>query len=164
MAGTETIADLAATLHTEGERTITTFRALSEPAWGVTVYQDPMIWTPRHILVHLIEAENNFRLIYQDAQINGKGIPEGYDIDAHNAEAVPRLMSELSSFDTDQLIERFWAGRLEMIQLVTASPEPFLDHPVRHPMLGMTTIRDFLRAVYLHCKIHGKDVKRAVSD
>jgi len=154
--------DLIDTLQMEGTRTQALFAALSETAWSVVVYTDPLLWTPREVLIHLIDAERNFVLILENVAQGGPGVPEGYDINAHNARAVARLSDKWQDRDTAALIATFGEARGSLLAHVQGLRDDDMARIVRHPLIGVVPTSDFLRAVYLHAKIHGRDIKRAL--
>lgn len=159
---TPTKQDLIDSLQSEWTNTAALFNGLSERAWDVPVYTEPMLWTPRHLVVHLNDAETIFRLLLLNVLKGGEGSPEGENVDEHNADAVPKLMAAWANESNAALVDRLAAVRERLIAVVETLPEDLLLKQMRHPLLGMMSVHEFIRVVYLHVKVHGRDIKRAV--
>jgi hypothetical protein len=147
------------TLHLEGERTVQFFLNLPAATWTVPIYTDPLVWTPRHILVHLIDAENNFQRILENGLHGGEGAPAVIDVDRHNADNVPRLFARWSAESNAQVITRLQMIRGRFIETLSAFSPAMLANPIRHPLLDVMSTSDFARVVYMHCKLHCRDIR-----
>ncbi len=155
--------ELIDSLHSEWERTATFFQALPLEAWDVAIYDEPQQWTPRHILVHLCDAETQFRRMLDNSLQGGEGSPPNLDYDAYNQDSVPRLMERWATQSNAALIERLAGIRLKLIQSVEQFPPEDMGKTIRHPMLQVIQLHEFIRAVILHAKIHGRDIKRRLT-
>ena len=64
---------------------------------------------------------------------------------------------------TLELLEVFKAVRKDMIIWVLGIGESDLERNGRHPFLGLTTLREMIKMVYLHDQIHLRDIKRVLN-
>lgn len=155
--------ELLDSLQSEWERTAAFFNGLAPEAWSVVVYDEPQQWTPRHILVHLCDAERQFQRMLVNSLQGGEGSPAGIDYDAHNQEAVPRLMTKWAAETNEELIARLAGVRATVIEAVGQFPPEDMSKTIRHPMLGVIQAHEFIRAIILHAKMHGRDIKRRLT-
>jgi hypothetical protein len=155
--------ELIDTLQSEWERTAALFQSLPPEAWSLVIYDNPQVWTTRHILIHLCDAEHQFRRMLLNSLEGGEGSPVGVDYDTHNLEAVPRLSAKWATESNAELITRLAGVRASLIEAVAQFPEADLDRIIRHPLLGEIPVTEFIRAVFLHTKLHGRDIKRRLT-
>jgi hypothetical protein len=152
--------DLIDSLRSEWERTAALFAMIPPEGWDVVIYDEAQRWTTRHIVVHLCDAETQFRRMLTDSLNGGEGSPPGVDIDRHNGDAVPRLYAEWANDSNAELVERLAGVRAELIRALAQFPPDAMQKSIRHPLLGMITLENFIRAAIIHAKMHGRDVKR----
>ncbi len=154
----ESPAWLAEKLKAEGERLAAFFAALHDDQWDTEVYTEGAVWTVRHVLAHLAMAERGFNQLLPSIQQGGPGASEDFSIDRYNA----RQQEKVRNRTPLELLEQFRAGRAEMIAWVASLEESDLEKSGRHPFLGLTTLREMIKMVYIHNRLHYRDIKKAL--
>lgn len=153
-------ADLAFKLRTEGEKLVGFFTGLSASQWEVKVYTEGASWTTRSTLAHLMTAERAFVRLFEQIRLGGQGVSEDFVIDRYNA-AQQKWTLDLSP---QQLLASYVAVRGEMVSWVSALGDSELERQGRHPYLGMTTLREMIKMIYIHNQLHYRDIRRALKD
>ncbi|MBI2759387.1 MAG: DinB family protein [Chloroflexi bacterium] len=154
----ETPAMLADKLKSEGEKYSAFFGGLTDEQWRLEVYTEGAVWTIRNILAHLVTAERAFVKLFENIRQGGAGAAEDFSIDRYNASQQEKT-KELSAPD---MLEQYKTVRTQMIAWVSALTEADLQKTGRHPFLGVTTLREMVKMVYLHNQIHYRDLKKAM--
>jgi uncharacterized protein (TIGR03083 family) len=154
----EESAALAEKLREEGTRLADFLSGLGEHEWKVEVYADGASWTVRSILAHLMTAERSFLPLFERIRHGGPGAAEDFSIDRYNA----RQQEKTRQVDAPALLELFRSTRNEMIALVEGLSAEELERRGRHPFLGVTTLREMVKLVYVHNQTHYRDVRRAL--
>lgn len=151
---------LAAKLLSEGERTTTFFSAIAPEKWTTHVHGDEAHdWDVRAAFEHLILSEESLRSLFRGiATGTGKGAEENFSIDAFNAER----KNKLADLSIQQLFERFSYSRNRTAEFVRGLSDAQLALIGRHPAMGICTLEDMLKMIYLHNTMHVKDVKKAI--
>lgn len=155
----ETPAFLAERLQSEGAKTFDFFSSLTDEQWQTDVYTEGTTWSVRNVLAHFVMAEKSFLILFARIRESGPGVPEGFDIDRHNA----RRQQEVAALSPDELLDQFKTVRAQMASWVTALNADDLEKRGRHPFLGMTTLLEMIKMVYRHNQIHLRDLRRALS-
>jgi hypothetical protein len=62
------------------------------------------------------------------------------------------------------LLQSFRQTRAAMVTWVSGLAEQDLEKRGRHPFLGVTSLREMLKMVYIHNQVHYRDVRRALKD
>jgi hypothetical protein len=155
----ETPASLAEKLETEGEKTTAFLTSLTPDQWKQTVYSAEGPWTARSILAHFVSAEQGFLKIFASIREGGPGASDDFDIDRYNASQQARL-AEVAS---PELLVRYQAVRAEMVAFAAELDAADLRKMGRHPALGITSLGEMLKMVYLHNLIHLRDLKKALA-
>jgi uncharacterized protein (TIGR03083 family) len=154
----EESAALAEKLREEGGKLADFLSGLGEYEWNVEVYTEGATWTVRSILAHLMTAERSFLPLFERIRQGGPGVAEDFSIDRYNA----RQQDKTRGLDPTVLLEAYRSTRDAMIALVQGLSAEELDQRGRHPYLGVTTLREMVKLVYLHSQIHYRDVRRAL--
>lgn len=154
----ETPALLAEKLQAEGQKLYTYLSTLSDAQWQTSIYTEGAEWTVRSILAHLVTAEKAFIKLFENVRQGGPGASEDFDIDRYNAAQQART-HELTS---TELLEQFQATRAAMIQWVAGIEQADLAKKGRHAAMGITSIEEMIKMVYLHNQMHLRDIKKAV--
>ena len=149
---------LSEKLKSEGQKVLAYFSALPGEQWQQVVYSDPAEWTVRSVLAHLISAEQGFLKIFTSIRDGGPGASEDFDIDRYNAAA----QDKLTDVPPAELLIRYQSTRAEMASFAASLTDADLQKSGRHPALGLTSLADMLKMVYLHNTMHLRDVKRVV--
>ncbi|GAB4463749.1 MAG: hypothetical protein Kow0070_24770 [Anaerolineales bacterium] len=150
--------DLAEKLRTEGEKFFALFAGLTDEQWQAQVYTEGETWTIRNVLAHFVTSERGLVRLFERIRLTGEGASEDFSIDRYNA-AQQEKTKELSP---QELLEQFKAVRADSIAWTLSLNEADLDKQGRHPFLGMTTLREMIKMLYLHNQIHYRDMKKAL--
>jgi uncharacterized damage-inducible protein DinB len=153
------IPGLADKLKTEGDRIASYFEDLTDEQWATEIYTEDAIWTIRNLLAHLVTSERAFVRLFESIRLGGAGVANDFIIDRYNA----RQQEKTKDMGTLELLEVFKAVRKDMIIWVLGIGESDLERNGRHPFLGLTTLREMIKMVYLHDQIHLRDIKRVLN-
>lgn len=154
----DTPASLAEKLKIEGEKTQAFFAALTPEQWQQTVYGEEGHWTARSILAHFVSAEQGFLKIFASIRDGGPGASDDFEIDRYNASQQAK-MAEITSAE---LLARYLVTRAQMVDFAAKLDETDLQKQGRHPALGITSLGEMLKMVYLHNIMHLRDLKKVV--
>lgn len=149
---------LAEKLREEGDKLADFMSALGEREWDVEVYAEGASWTVRSILAHLVTAEQSFLPLFERVRSGGRGVSEDFSIDRYNA----RQQEKTRDIDPKSLLDAYRSTRAEMITLVQGFSAEDLEKSGRHPFLGLATLREMIKLVYIHNQTHYRDVRRAL--
>lgn len=153
-------ASLAHKLETEGEKLAAFFQTLNDERWKAEVYTEGATWTVRSILAHLMTAERAFLTLFEDIRVGGPGVSEDFVIDRYNA----RQQEKTREASAPELLEQFRALRKQMIAWVAALDDSALERTGRHPFLGVTSLREMIKMIYVHNQLHYRDIRRVLKD
>ena len=121
----------------------------------MTVYPGAATWTVGGVFIHLIATEKDYLRLFENVRRGGPGAREGFDIDDHNA----RRLREAGALKLADLAAEFRAARARMVDFVSGLTELDLARSGRHPYLGVVTLREMVKMVYIHNEIHHRDVR-----
>ena len=152
------LAELAGKLQSEGERLIGFYRGLGQSQWEIEVYTDGDVWTIRNTLAHLLTSERAFTKLFEQIRQGGSGVTEDFVIDRYNASQQRRTMDLRPS----DLLQAFRQARAAMVTWASELAEEDLQRMGRHPYLGVTSLREMLKMVYIHNQLHYRDARRAL--
>ncbi len=151
-------ADLAAKLRSEGEKLSGFFARLPPEQWSAEVYTEGSVWTVRSILAHLMTAERAFIKLFEDVRKGGPGASEDFSIDRYNA----RQQEKTLDLTRDELLKDYREAREQMIAWVSGLDDAELERTGRHPFLGVTTLREMIKLIYIHNQTHYRDIRRVM--
>lgn len=151
-------AELADKLKAEGEKLTGYFASLSDEKWGTEVYAEGSTWTIRSILAHLMTAERAFLKLFEDIRQGGPGTSQEFVIDRYNA----RQQEKMKDAGPAELLERFREVRTQMIAWVAGLEDAALERTGRHPFLGVTSLREMIKMIYIHDQTHYRDIRRVL--
>ena len=150
---------LADKLLSEGERTLAFFRDLAPATWGQRVYGEGQGWVVRDAFEHLIVSEETLQLLFERiVRDQGRGVDDDFNIDHFNASHT----GELASLEWDELQARYTAMRHRTAEFTRPLNDEQLAIRARHPALGVTTLEEMLKLLYVHHTLHMRDIKRAL--
>jgi uncharacterized damage-inducible protein DinB len=152
------INDLAEKLRTEGEKIFAFFAALSDDQWQKQVYTEGETWTIRNVLSHFVTSERGLVKLFERIRLSGEGASPEFSIDRYNA----AQQEKTKNLSPQELLEQFKAVRADSIAWTLSLEEADLDRQGRHPYLGMTTLREMIKMLYLHNQLHYRDMKKAL--
>ena len=151
-------ADLAQKLKTEGEKFAAIFGGLTDEQWIKEVYTEGSVWTIRNILSHLMTSERAFTKLFENIRQGGQGVPDDFVIDRYNASQ----QEKTKDLTPQELLEQYKAIRSQMVEWVSGISDSDLDKTGRHPFLGVTTLREMVKMVYIHNQTHYRDLRRVL--
>ena len=151
-------AILAAKLQADGERLVSFLAGLTESEWSTEVYTEGTTWTVRSILAHLMTAERAFVRLFDQIRLGGTGVSDDFSIDRYNASQQEKTQDR----GRMDLLEEYKTARRQMVGLVGGLSNQDLEKQGRHPFLGVTTLREMVKMIYIHNQTHYRDVRRAL--
>ncbi len=152
-------AALSLKLSSEGQKLTRFLEGLPEGDWNAVVYTGGVVWTVRSILAHLVSAERELLRLFAEVRRGGVGTPEGFSIDQYNADQQESTRDVVPA----ELLSEFAAVRGQMAAFVASLGAAELDKRGRHPHLGIATLREMVKLVYIHHQMHYRDARRALT-
>lgn len=151
-------AELAEKLRSEGEKFISIFSILTDAQWQTEVYTEGATWTIRNILSHFVTSERGLLKLFEKIRQGDAGSPDDFSIDRYNA----AMQARTQELTPQELLEQYKAIRAESVAWTAALSEDDLQKRGRHPFLGMTTIREMIKMLYIHNLNHYRDMKKVL--
>ena len=151
-------AELAQKLKSEGEKFAAFFGGLTEEQWKKEIYTEGSVWTIRNILAHLMTSERAFVKLFENIRQGGPGASEDFVIDRYNASQ----QEKTNDLNPQELLEQYKEMRAQMIAWVSGISDLDLEKTGRHPGLGVTTLREMVKMVYIHNQTHYRDLRRVL--
>jgi uncharacterized protein (TIGR03083 family) len=156
----EQIDLLVRKLADEGEALHARLAALPSEAWESPVYGEGQGWTVRDLLAHLVSAERGHQQLVANIAAGGPGSPAHFSVDAYNRDHVAALAGRSPA----DLLADFRAVRAATVALVSRLADADLARRGNHPALGPdTTLADAIRIIFMHGKMHLRDMARALN-
>lgn len=152
------IVELAEKLKSEGEKIHAIFSTFENNQWNVEVYTEGATWTIRNVLSHLVTSERGLIKLFEQIRLGGEGSSLDFSIDRYNASMQARN-KDLTPFE---LLEQYQGIRANSIDWVSSLKDEELEIKGRHPFLGITTIREMIKMLYIHNQTHYRDMKKAL--
>jgi hypothetical protein len=150
--------DLADKLKTEGEKFFALFAGLTDTQWQAEVYTEGETWTLRNVLSHFVTSERGLVRLFEQVRQGGAGAADDFSIDRYNA----AQQQKTKDLTPQELLEQYKAVRADSIAWTVSLEEADLEKQGKHPFLGMTTIREMIKMLYLHNQIHYRDMKKVL--
>jgi uncharacterized damage-inducible protein DinB len=136
------------------------FAGLSVGQWNTEIYTEGSTWSVRSILAHLMTAERAFVKLFEDIRQGGPGASEDFVIDRYNA----RQQEKTRELAPDVLLADYRRVREQMIAWVAGLDDAELERTGRHPFLGVTTLREMIKMIYIHNQTHYRDIRRVLRE
>ncbi len=152
------VNELAEKLRSEGDRFVSIFTGLTDDQWQKEVYTEGATWTIRNVLTHFVTSERGLLKLFENIRQGGAGASNDFSIDRYNA-AMQARTQELTA---RELLEQYKSIRAETIVWTSGLSESDLEKQGRHPFLGVTTIREMVKMLYIHNLTHYRDMKKAL--
>ncbi|HXF84572.1 MAG TPA: DinB family protein [Anaerolineales bacterium] len=152
------IIELAEKLQTEGDKFISFFSSLTEDQWNLKVYTEGETWTIRNILSHFVTSERGLLKLFEQIRQGGPGASEDFSIDRYNA----AQQAKTKDLTPAELLAQYKEVRAHSIAWTRSLSEDELDIQGRHPFLGVTTLREMIKMLYLHNQLHYRDMKKVL--
>lgn len=150
--------ELAEKLRSEGERFVSVFAGLTADQWQAEVYTEGATWTVRNVLAHFVTAERGLLKLFENVRQGGEGASQDFSIDRYNAS----MQGRTKTATPQELLEQYKITRAESVAWTLGLSEADLDKQGRHPFLGVTTLREMLKMLYLHNQLHYRDIRKAL--
>jgi hypothetical protein len=150
--------ELADKLRSEGEKFYSLFAGLNDDQWQMEVYTEGETWMIRNVLSHFVTSERGLLKLFERIRQTGEGSSEDFSIDRYNA-AQQQRTKDLSP---QELLEEYKAIRSDSVAWTLSLEESELEKQGRHPFLGMTTLREMIKMLYLHNQLHYRDMKKVL--
>jgi hypothetical protein len=152
------LEELADKLRTEGEKFDSLFAGLTDDQWQAEVYTEGETWTLRNILSHFVTSERGLVRLFEKIRLGDAGSPDDFSIDRYNA-AQQQKTKDLSP---QELLEQYKAVRADSIAWTLSLSKLDLEKQGKHPFLGMTSIREMIKMLYIHNQTHYRDMKKVL--
>ena len=150
--------ELADKLQSEGEKFYTLFAGLTDDQWQAKVYTEGETWTLRNVLSHFVTSERGLVKLFERIRQSGEGSPDDFSIDRYNA----AQQQKTKDISPQELLEQYKMVRADSIAWTLSISETDLEKQGRHPFIGMTTIREMIKMLYLHNQLHYRDMKKVL--
>jgi hypothetical protein len=150
--------ELAEKLKSEGERFVSIFAGLTDGQWQKEVYTEGATWTIRNVLAHFVTSERGLLKLFENIRQGGVGAGDDFSIDRYNA----AMQARTEKLIPQELLEQYQTIRADSVAWTSCLSEADLDKQGRHPFLGVTTIREMVKMLFLHNQIHYRDIRKAL--
>lgn len=152
------VSELSEKLKSEGERFAFIFAGFTDEQWEKQVYTEGAAWTLRSVLAHFVTSERGLLKLFKQIRQGGSGASEDFSIDRYNA----AMQARTGELTPQELLEQYKAIRAESVAWTAALSESDLEKQGRHPFLGVTTLREMIKMLYIHNLTHYRDMKKAL--
>jgi len=149
---------LADKLEAEGEKFYALFAGLKDDQWQSEVYTEGETWTLRNVLAHFVTSERGLVKLFERIRQTGEGSPDDFSIDRYNA----AQQQKTKDLPPQELLEQYKAVRADSVAWTLSISELDLEKQGRHPFIGMTSIREMIKMLYLHNQLHYRDMKKVL--
>lgn len=152
------INELAEKLKSEGDKFCSLFAGLRDDQWRAEVYTEGTTWTIANVLSHFVTSERGLVKLFEQIRFGGTGASDDFSIDRYNA----RQQEKTKDLSPQELLEQYKTVRADSVAWTLSLSEADLEKQGRHPFLGMTTVREMIKMLYLHNQIHYRDMKKVL--
>jgi hypothetical protein len=152
------VHELAEKLKSEGERFVSVFAGLTDDQWQKDLYTEGATWTVRNVLAHFVTSERGLLKLFESIRQGEAGAPQDFSIDRYNA----AMQARTEKLTPQELLEQYKAIRADAVAWTSGLSEADLDKQGRHPFLGLTTIREMVKMLYIHNLTHYRDMKKVI--
>jgi hypothetical protein len=150
--------ELADKLKSEGDKFFALFAGLADTQWQSQVYTEGETWTIRNVLAHFVTSERGLVKLFERIRLTGEGAADDFSIDRYNA----TQQEKTKSLPPQELLEQYKAIRADSIAWTLSLEESDLEKQGRHPYLGVTTLREMIKMLYVHNQVHYRDMKKVL--
>ena len=152
------ITELAEKLKLEGEKIYSIFSDFTDNQWNAEVYTEGTTWTIRNILSHLVTSERGLIKLFEQIRQGGEGSSLDFSIDRYNAS----MQARSKDLSVVELLNQYKEIRANSIAWISSLKDDELEIMGRHPFLGLTTIREMIKMLYIHNQTHYRDMKKVL--
>jgi len=142
----------------EGDKFTELFASLSDEQWQAEVYSEGTTWTIRSVLAHFVTSERGLVKLFERIRTTGEGSPDDFSIDRYNA----AQQQKTKDISPQELLEQYKEIRDDSIAWTLSLTDDELEIQGRHPFIGMTSIREMIKMLYLHNQLHYRDMKKVL--
>lgn len=154
------ISRTAEKLESDGLKVIEFFETLSPEQIDVVLYETELdTWRVKDVLAHLTFAEQAFLEIFKNILRGGNGASQDVVVDDYNFEK----MKLYKTVPISAIIAEYRETRANTLMFVDGLIGEDLERTGYHPALGVTTLLEMIKMIYLHTQMHMRDVKKTVS-
>ena len=150
--------ELADKLESEGDKFTALFAGLADSQWQAEVYTEGETWTLRNVLSHFVTSERGLVRLFEQIRLGGSGSADDFSIDRYNASQ----QQKTKDLSPQELLEQYQAVRADTIAWTLSLSELDLEKQGRHPFLGMTSLREMIKMLYIHNMTHYRDMKKVL--
>ena len=150
--------ELADKLTSEGEKFFALFAGLTDAQWQMEVYTEGETWTIRNVLSHFVTSERGLVKLFERIRTTGEGAADDFSIDRYNASQ----QQKTKDISSQELLEQYKEVRADSIAWTLSLTESDLEIRGRHPFLGMTSLREMIKMLYIHNQTHYRDMKKVL--
>jgi hypothetical protein len=150
--------ELADKLQAEGDKFTALFAGLTDAQWQAEVYTEGETWTLRNVLSHFVTSERGLVRLFEQIRLGGAGSPDDFSIDRYNASQ----QQKTKDLSPQQLLEQYKEVRADSIAWTLSLEQADLEKQGKHPFLGMTSIREMIKMLYIHNQTHYRDMKKVL--
>ena len=148
--------ELAEKLKSEGEKMFTIFNGFKDNQWDMEVYTEGTTWTIRNLFSHLVTSERGLIKLFERIRQGGEGASLDFSIDRYNAS----MQARNKDLTEAELLNQYQEVRADSVEWVSNLKNEELEISGRHPFLGITTIREMIKMLYIHNQTHYRDMKK----
>jgi hypothetical protein len=152
------INELADKLRSEGDKFAALFAGLTDEQWQYEVYTEGETWTIRNVLAHFVTSERGLVKLFEQIRLGSSGSPDDFSIDRYNAS----MQARTKDMPPQDLLEQYKEVRENSIAWTLSLSDLDLEKQGKHPFLGMTSLREMIKMLYLHNQLHYRDMKKAL--
>jgi uncharacterized protein (TIGR03083 family) len=133
---------------------------LSAAQWQTAVFsEEEEGWQVTDVLRHLVAAERGMMNLIERIRQGEEGVPANFDLHRYN-NAMVRESKEKSP---SNLLAEMSDIRTQLLRLLADINEDDWEKKGRHGSLHMMTIEEIFKTIALHDKMHGRDIRRALT-
>ena len=96
--------------------------------------------------------------LFEQIRLGGAGAADDFSIDRYNASQ----QQKTKDLSPQKLLEQYQAVRADTIAWTLSLSELDLEKQGRHPYLGMTSLREMIKMLYIHNQVHYRDMKKVL--
>lgn len=130
--------------------------ALDGEEWHLVVYDEPVVWTMKDVVAHLIQAEKSMVRLMDGIRQGEPGTPEDFDLAAFNQKGIARLGDR----SVGELMEELAAARRQTITFMDGLQADDWGKAGRHAIGQLLTLQEISRLIGLHERGHLRDMQR----
>jgi hypothetical protein len=133
---------------------------LNEEQWETAVFSEEAEgWRVADVLRHLVGAERGMMNLIVHIRQGKEGAPADFDLHRYNASMVKNSKDKTPPI----LIGEMSEVRRQLLNLLEGLEKTDWEKKGRHGNLHIMTIEEIFKTIALHDKMHGRDIRRALS-